>query len=51
MKWEYDYAIASSLLDVLNISNDLGKEGWEVITTMNDKNENIVLFLKRPLVD
>lgn len=49
-RWEYHFARAEEDQDTQTPANILGRDGWELVSTFPDSNDEVILFFfKREL--
>ena len=48
-KWDYDFTESYTLEVLSSVLHDKGKEGWELFTIIDLKNQLYVAVLKRPI--
>lgn len=48
MKWEYHQLVTDTFAEGVALLNNLGDEGWELVTAFKTEREHSMFLLKRP---
>lgn len=48
MKWEYHQLVTDTFAEGVALLNNLGDDGWELVTAFKTEREHAMFLLKRP---